>query len=171
MFNILDLKKAIVQEFEKEQAKGTKLGKFVVGICEDIKTELEGLNPIFLLYINDKKKEVGLKHNGKTYISKCHEKDKFDKYVGASIVLGYDYYGSKSQYNKALGVGRNMFETASLVNAYTRFGGKKAFETYVDDLIATCTTENKVNLNFATYNSKDFVKDYLADKKELEEAE
>ena len=171
MFNILELKKAIVEEFKKEQAKGTKLGKFVVGVCEDIEKELEELNPKFLLYINDKKNEVGLKHNGQTYVSKCHKKDTFDKYVGASIVLGYDYYGSKTQYNKALGVDRKMFETASLVNAYTRFGGKKAFETYVDDLIATSTTENKVNLNFQEYNSKDFVKDYLADKKELEEAE
>ena len=141
--NIETLKKCILSEYAKEQKKNPK---FKLEICEDLKAEAEEkqyqVEP--LIYISEKKGVVGFKGNGKHYISKCHKDDKFDKYVGASIVLGYTEYGSKSAYRKILNVGNDMFATASLINAYTRFGGKKQFEEYVDSITATKPKETEL---------------------------
>lgn len=134
MFNIETLKKCIVKLYAKEQAKNPK---FKLEICEDLKAEQEEKeysNEPFI-YISEKKGIVGFKGNGKHYIAKCHEEDKFDKYVGASIVLGYNAFGSKTHFKKVLGVDKDMFAQASLISAYTRFGGKKPFEEYVDSII------------------------------------
>ena len=134
---ILNLKKAILEEYAKEQKKGTQLPKFVKQMCENIKTEVEESNPTFLLYYNEKKNIIGLKHNGKEYKAKCSEEDTFDKYIGASIVLGLDYYGGKKSFIKALGgVDYREYPSMALANAINRFGSKQAFEEYVDELFA-----------------------------------
>ena len=141
MLDIMNLKKLIVEEYRREKAKGTKIPKFAEKLCQDITEEME--NQIVptkpFIYVNKKKGIVAYKNeNGKEFKAVCMKGDKFDLYVGASFALGYANYGSKTQYNKVLGVngGENM-GIASLVNAYTRFGGKKEFEEYVNEINVT----------------------------------
>ena len=138
MLSIDVIKSLIVEEYKKEKAKGTKLPKQAEELCKAIVEEQENkvipTNPF--IYVNEKKQEVVYTNeNGKKFTAVCMKGDKFDVYIGASFALGYATYGSKTQYNKILGVngGENM-GIASLVNAYTRFGGKESFEKFVDEI-------------------------------------
>lgn len=60
--------------------------------------------------------------------------DKFNKYVGVALAfVGLDYK-SKNAFRKAKNVGGYITnEAAALMMSYEAFGGKEAFEKYVDE--------------------------------------
>lgn len=133
MFDILTLKKTIAQVYKQEQKKHKG---FKLAICDDIVNEVEALEPE-IIYFNEKKRIVGYRKGSLNIKTKCHPDDEFDKYVGASIVLGIAHFGGKGSFIKALGgVDYREYPSMALANAYNRYGSKEAFENAVDELIS-----------------------------------
>ena len=101
-----------------------------------------------LVVIEEQKKVIFRNAKGREYKAVCQEGDTFDRYVGASLVLGRAKYGNSKKFAKAVnewastyGITFEPFEKLALTFNYFQYGGKEAFETYVDNMNVNKPTE------------------------------
>ena len=83
---------------------------------------------------------------GKQYKATCKEGDTFNKYVGASVVLGNAKFKCQKKFEKELtrmfgAFEKNDFEKYALMYQCFQHGGKENFETFVDNLNVRKETE------------------------------
>ena len=92
-----------------------------------------------LVILEEQKKVIYRNEKGREYKATCQEGDTFDKYVGASLVLGRAKYGNQKKFAKAVknwgnqfGMNLEPFEKMALVFNYFQYGGKENFENFVN---------------------------------------
>ena len=83
---------------------------------------------------------------GKQYKATCKEGDTFNKYVGASVVLGNAKFKNQKKFEKELtrmfgAFEKHDFEKYALMYQCFQYGGKENFETFVDNLNVRKETE------------------------------
>ena len=98
------------------------------------------VKPFF--YENKKKGEVVyVDSKNNRFVANLQKKDKFDKYIGASLAYGNYSFGSKTKYHKAISkffgvdLSKENVEKYSVLYQYHVWGGKEKFETYVNENI------------------------------------
>lgn len=101
-----------------------------------------------LVIIKEYQKVIYRNEEGREYHATCQDGDTFDKYIGASLVLGRAKYGNQKNFAKAVtewanqfGIVQEPFEKLALTFNYFQYGGKENFETFVDNLNVRKETE------------------------------
>ena len=99
-----------------------------------------------LVIIEEKGVVLYKNERGKQYKATCKEGDTFDKYVGASVVLGNAKFKSQKEFEKELTrmfgkFEKNDFERYALMYQRFQHGGKENFEKFVDNLNVRKETE------------------------------
>ena len=134
---ILGLIRSITKVLTKD---GNAVEKAIANKVEE-KLFPKPLRTPVLVVIEEHQKVIYRNEKGREYKAVCQEGDTFDKYVGASLVLGRAKYGNSKKFKKAVnewanqfGIVQEPFEKLALTFNYFQYGGKENFETFVDDL-------------------------------------